>query len=48
MARSVKVPDPVYRDIKDTAEREDIALGAVVRDWRDKAERYDELEGRRR
>lgn len=46
MARTVKVPDPVYSEIEREASREDISMGAVVRDWMDKAEKYDEMEGR--
>lgn len=47
MGQTVKVPDPVYRQIEREAEREDITRGAVVRDWMDKAEQFDRLEGRR-
>lgn len=47
MGKAVKVPDPVYSEIERIAEREDITRGAVVRDWMDKAEKYDEAkEGR--
>jgi len=47
MGKTVKVPDPVYRQIEREADRQDIARGVVVRDWMDKAEKYDELEVRR-
>jgi len=47
VARTVKVPDPVYERIQRKAEREDVSHGVVVRDWMDKAEKYDELEVRR-
>jgi hypothetical protein len=44
----VKVPDPVYDAIEREAERQDIPMGAVVRDWMNKAEQYDSnVEGRR-
>lgn len=44
VAKTVRVPDPVYQRITREAEREDIARGAVVRDWMDKAEKYDEID----
>lgn len=47
MGKPVKVPDPVYKRIEHHAEREDITRGAVVREWMDKAERFEQLEGRR-
>jgi len=47
MAKTVKVPDPVYRRIKQQAESRDVTLGVVVRDWMQDADRLDELEGRR-
>ena len=48
MGQAVKVPDPVYERIEREAEREDITRGAVVRDWMDKAEKYEQMEGRMR
>ncbi len=48
VAKTVKVPDPVYDKIVRQSEREDVSHGTVVRDWMDKAEKYDELEGRMR
>ena len=48
MAKTVKVPDPVYERIQRRAEREDVSHGVVVRDWMDKAEKYDQIEGRHR
>jgi len=47
MGKTVKVPDPVYSRIERQAEQQDVARGVVVRDWMEKAEKYDELEGRR-
>lgn len=47
MSKSIRVPDPVYSRITSQAEREDISRGAVVRDWMEKAEKYEELEVRR-
>jgi len=47
MGKSVKVPGPVYDRISREAERQDISRGVVVRDWMEKAEKFDELEVRR-
>jgi len=47
MGKSVKVPKPVYDRIARQAEREDVSNGVVVRDWMEKAEKFDELEVRR-
>jgi hypothetical protein len=47
VSKSIRVPDPVYSRITSQAEREDISRGAVVRDWMEKAEKYEELEVRR-
>jgi hypothetical protein len=47
MGKSVRVPDPVYSKITSQAERQDIPRGVIVREWMDKAEKYDELEARR-
>ena len=44
MGKTVKVPDPVYDRIEREAKRQDVARGAIVRDWMDKADRYDELD----
>lgn len=46
MAQTVKVPDPVYSRIVSTAEREDVSHGTIVREWMEKAQRFDELESR--
>ena len=47
MGKPVKVPGPVYGRIEREAEHEDITRGAVVRDWMDKAEKYEQIEVRR-
>lgn len=47
MGQSVRVPDPVYNAATREAERRDISRGAVIEDWLRKAERFDEMEGRR-
>jgi len=48
MGQSIRVPGPVYERISTVAQQEDISRGAVVRDWMEKAERFDELEQRPR
>ena len=44
MGKPVKVPDPVYDRVSREAGRRDIARGAVIADWMDKAEKFDEIE----
>lgn len=44
VAKTVRIPDPVYAKIDREAEREDVSHGAIVRDWMDKAEKYEQLE----
>lgn len=46
MGKPIRVPDPVYSAAKREAEQRDVAIGAVVEGWREKAEKY-ELEVRR-
>jgi hypothetical protein len=38
----------VYQRATRVAERKDSSRGEVVRDWMEKAEKFEELEGRRR
>lgn len=47
MGKSVRVPDPVYSKITSQAERQDVPRGVIVREWMDKAEKFEELEVRR-
>jgi len=47
VAKTIRVPDPVYADIDRQAEREDVSHGTIVRDWKDKAEKFEEMERRR-
>ena len=47
MGKAVKVPNPVYDRITRQAERQDVSRGVVIRDWMEKAEKFDELEVRR-
>jgi len=46
MGKSVRVPDPVYSKLSAKAKREDISRGAVVREWMDKAEKFEEVNRR--
>jgi hypothetical protein len=46
MAQAVSVPDPVYDRISREAERQDVSRGTIVRDWMEKADKYDEVEER--
>ena len=43
MGKAIRVPDPVANRIDREAEREDISRGAVVRDWMEKADKYEEV-----
>ena len=47
MGKSIRVPDPVYSRITHEAERQDVPRGVIVREWMEKAEKFDELEVRR-
>jgi hypothetical protein len=47
MGKTARLPEPVYRDAKQEAEQRDVSIGAVVEDWRDMAEQYRMMEGRR-
>lgn len=48
MTQSVRVPDPVYDRITRAAESMDVSRGVVVKEWMEKAEKYDKLEDHRR
>jgi len=37
----------VYRKLSTEADRQDVAVGVVVREWMDKAEKFDRMEARR-
>lgn len=46
MGKAIRVPDPVYSKVTTEAERQDISRGAVVREWMQKAEKFEQVEGR--
>jgi hypothetical protein len=48
MGKPIRVPDPVYSKATSEAERQDVSRGAIIRDWMEKAEKYDEMEVRHR
>jgi hypothetical protein len=48
MGKSIRVPDPVYSKVTTEAERQDVARGIIVREWMEKAEKYEEMEARHR
>lgn len=47
MTQTIRVPDPVKDRVKAEAEQNDISHGAVVREWMEKATKFDEMEVRR-
>jgi len=46
MAKAIRVPDPVANRIDREAERQDVARGVIVKEWMEKAERFDEVQRR--
>jgi hypothetical protein len=46
MGKSIRVPDPVYSKVTTQAERQDVARGVIVKEWMEKAERFDEVQHR--
>lgn len=46
MGQPIRVPDPVYSKATSQAERQDVSRGAIVREWMEKAERFDEVDRR--
>ena len=48
MAKAIRVPDPVANRIDREAERQDVARGVIVKEWMEKAEKFEEMEARHR
>jgi hypothetical protein len=46
MGKSIRVPDPVYSKVTTQAERQDVARGVIVKEWMEKAEKFDEVQRR--
>ena len=47
MGKPIRVPDPVYSKATSEAERQDVPRGVVVKEWMEKADKFDEIEVRR-
>jgi len=47
MGKPVRLPDPVYSKATREANRQDVSRGAVIKEWMEKAERFDQMEARR-
>jgi predicted DNA-binding protein len=47
MGKAVRIPDPVYSRLSTQAERQDVSRGVIVKEWMEKAEKFDEIEGGR-
>lgn len=43
MGKTIRVPDPVYSKASTQANREDVSRGTIIREWMDKAEKFDEV-----
>jgi hypothetical protein len=46
MGKTIRVPEPVYSKATTQAEREDVSRGAIIRDWMEKAEKFEEVSRR--
>jgi hypothetical protein len=44
---TVRVPDPVKSRIESEADRNDVSQGVVVKEWMEKAEKFEQMEVRR-
>jgi len=47
MGKTIRIPDPVYSKAQSQAERQDVSIGVVVRDWMDKADKFERMERRK-
>lgn len=43
----VRLPEPVYKEAISQSEVKDVTPGVIIKEWADKAEKFDELEARR-
>jgi len=48
VTQTIRVPDPVYHTLSQEAERKDVSVGAVVREWMEQAETDRQVEDRSR
>jgi len=46
VTETVRVPEPVYQRATEQAERKDLSRGAIIQQWMEKAEQYEEAQGR--
>ena len=46
MGKAIRVPDPVYSKITTQAERQDVSRGVIVKEWMEKAEKFEEVSRR--
>ena len=46
MGKAIRVPDPVYSKITTEAERQDVSRGVIVKEWMEKAEKFEEVSRR--
>ena len=47
MGKPIRVPDPVYSKATSEAERQDVPRGVIIKEWMEKADKFDEIEVRR-
>jgi len=43
VAKTVKVPDPVYSKATSEAERQDVSRGVIIKEWMEKAEQFERV-----
>lgn len=48
MTETVRIPEPVFERVKRESNQKDVPRGVVIRDWMEKADKYDEIETARR
>jgi len=46
VSKPVRIPDPVFERVEREADRKDVSRGVIIRDWMDKADKYDDLDPR--
>jgi len=47
VSETVRIPDPVYSKATTESERQDVSRGAIIQQWMNKAEKFEEMERRR-
>jgi len=46
MGKTVRIPYPVYSKATRQAERQDVSRGVIIKQWMEKADRFNEVERR--